>query len=171
MNKSTQQTKKIVRMAIFLSIGIILNIVESMIPLPIAIPGVRLGLANTMGLIVLYFYTPKDYALLGFLRVLLVGLLRTGIGSVAFLLSLSGWFLSTLVSLLLYLFHRASIYGLSICSAMFHGVGQIIMIIILYSLPSMINYLPVLLITGVIGGILTAFISAMALKKLDKLMI
>ena len=54
-------THKIVRLAIFLAMGIVLNIVESMIPLPIAIPGIRLGLANTMGLIVLYFYSPKEY--------------------------------------------------------------------------------------------------------------
>ena len=93
-------TNKIVRLAIFLALSIVLNIVESMIPLPIAIPGIRLGLANTMGLIVLYFYSPKEYIALGILRVFIVGLLRTGIGSVSFMLSLSGWFLSTAINTL-----------------------------------------------------------------------
>ena len=50
-------THKIVRLSIFLAMGIVLNIIESLIPIPIAIPGIRLGLANTMGLIVLYYYS------------------------------------------------------------------------------------------------------------------
>ena len=105
-------TRKIVRLAIFLALGIVLNIVESLIPIPIAVPGIRLGLANTMGLIVLYFYSPKEYIAIGFLRVFFVALLRTGLGSVAFILSLSGWAISTLITLLIYFIHKSSIYGL-----------------------------------------------------------
>ena len=162
-------TQKIVRLAIFLAMGIVLNIVESMIPIPIAIPGIRLGIANTMTLIVLYYYSPKEYVALGLLRVFIVGLLRTGIGSISFLLSLSGWFLSSLFALLLYATKRSSIFGLSIIAAMFHQVGQIIMVIILYQLPAMVNYLPVLLTTGAISGGLVALLSSAVLKLLNKI--
>lgn len=162
-------THKIVRLAIFLALGIVLNIVESMIPIPIAVPGIRLGLANTMGLIVLYFYSPKEYIAIGFLRVFFVALLRTGLGSIAFILSLSGWFISTLVTLLIYYLHKSSIYGLSITSALFHQVGQIIMVMIIYQLPEMINYLPVLLITGGISGALVGFITSRVLKLLSRI--
>ena len=162
-------TRKIVRLAIFLALGIVLNIVESLIPIPIAVPGIRLGLANTMGLIVLYFYSPKEYIAIGFLRVFFVALFRTGLGSVSFILSLTGWAVSTLVTLLIYLPKKASIYGLSIISALFHQVGQIIMVIILYQLPEMINYLPVLLITGGISGALVGFISSRVLALLSRI--
>ncbi len=167
--KKEDLTHKIVRLSIFLAMGIVLNIVESLIPLPIAIPGIRLGLANTMCLIVLYFYSPKEYIALGALRVFIVGLLRTGIGSVAFILSLTGWAVSSIITLVLYFFHKASIYGLSIISAMFHQVGQIIMVMILYQLPSMINYLPVLLVVGAISGLLVAFISSKILALLNRI--
>lgn len=162
-------THKIVRLSIFLALGIVLNIVESMIPIPIPVPGIRLGLANTMGLIVLYFYSPKEYIAIGFLRVFFVALLRTGLGSIAFILSLSGWFISTLVTLLIYYLHKSSIYGLSITSALFHQVGQIIMVMIIYQLPEMINYLPVLLITGGISGALVGFITSRVLKLLSRI--
>lgn len=162
-------THKIVRLSLFLAMGIVLNIVESFIPLPIAIPGIRLGLANTMGLIVLYFYSPKEYLLLGALRVFIVGLLRTGIGSIAFILSASGWLLSSLIALLVYGFHKASIYGLSIMSALFHQVGQIIMVMILYQLPAMINYLPVLLVVATVSGTLVALISSTILSLLNRI--
>lgn len=167
--KKESLTHKIVRLAIFLALGIVLNIVESLIPIPIAVPGIRLGLANTMGLIVLYFYSPKEYIAIGFLRVFFVALLRTGLGSVAFILSLSGWAISTLITLLIYFIHKSSIYGLSITSALFHQVGQIIMVIIIYQLPEMINYLPVLLITGGISGALVAFITSRILKLLSRI--
>ena len=164
-----QLVQKIVRLAIFLAMGIVLNIIESLIPIPLPFPGIRLGIANTMTLIVLYFYSPKEYVLLGILRVFIVGLLRTGIGSISFILSLSGWFLSSAFALILYFIHKSSIYGLSIIAAMFHQVGQIIMVCILYQLPSAMNYLPVLLLSGAISGGLVAYLSSLILKLLNKI--
>lgn len=165
-----QSTKKIVRLALFLALGVVLNIIESMLPILIPIPGVKLGIANTIGLIVLYYYGPKEYTLIGFLRVLLVALLRTGIGSISFILSLSGWLLSTLFVLFVYNFKKVSIYGLSMSSAVMHGIGQIIMVVFIYSLPEMINYLPILIISGIISGNVLALLCSELLKKLDKVM-
>ncbi len=166
---NVSKTKKITRLSMFLALGIVLNILESMIPLPIPIPGVKLGLANLMGLTVLYFYSPKEYLLIGFLRVFLVALLRTGLGSPASILSFSGYILSSIFVLIIYYFvKKISIYGLSISSAIFHSIGQIIGVIILYSLPSMINYLPILMISSTISGILIAYLSTIILNLLNK---
>ena len=151
-------TKKIVRLSLFLALGVVLNIIESMLPVLIPVPGVKLGIANTIGLIVLYYYGPKEYTLIGFLRVILVALLRTGIGSISFILSLSGWLLSTIFVLLIQLIKKVSIFGLSMSSAVMHGVGQIIMVIFIYSLPEMINYLPILILSGIISGNLLALL-------------
>ena len=168
MKKETL-THKIVRLAIFLALGIVLNIVESMIPIPIPIPGIRLGLANTMGLIVLFFYSPKEYIAIGFLRVFFVALLRTGLGSISSLVSFSGWLMSTLITLLIYSMKKASIYGLSVVSALFHQVGQLIMIMVLYESISIINYLPILLVTGAVSGVLVALISERVLRLLSRI--
>lgn len=167
--KNESLTHKIVRLAIFLALGIVLSIVESMIPIPIPLPGIRLGLANAMGLIVLYYYSPKEYVAIGFLRVFFVALLRTGLGSISFMISLAGWFMSTIITLLIYLVSKSSIYGLSIISAVFHQVGQIIMVMILYELIEMINYLPILLITGSVSGALVALVTASLLKYLNRI--
>ena len=158
-------TKKIVRLSLFLALGVVLNIIESLLPVLIPVPGVKLGIANTVGLIVLYYYGPKEYTLIGLLRVILVALLRTGIGSISFILSLSGWFLSTLFVLLINLTKKVSIYGLSMSSAVMHGVGQIIMVIFIYSLPEMINYLPILIISGIISGNVLALLCSELLKN------
>ena len=164
------RTKKIVRLSLFLALGVVLNIIESMLPVLIPIPGVKLGIANTVGLIVLFYYGPKEYTLIGFLRVILVALLRTGIGSISFMLSLSGWFISTLFVLLVNLFKKVSVYGLSMSSAVMHGVGQVVMYTIISSLPEMINYLPILIVSGIISGNVLALLCSELLKKLDKVM-
>ena len=166
-SKSSKTIKKITRLSLFLALGIILNLVESMIPLPIAIPGVKLGLANTIGLVILYYYSPKEYISIGFLRVLIVGLLRTGLFSVAFILSLSGWFLSTLIVVILYYLKKFSIYGLSCISAVFHGVGQMIAVSIIYNTFGLVMYYPILMISGIITGLLTALLTSLVLLKVD----
>ena len=166
-SKSSKTIKKITRLSLFLALGIILNLVESMIPLPIAIPGVKLGLANTIGLVILYYYSPKEYISIGFFRVLIVGLLRTGLFSVAFILSLSGWFLSTLIVVILYYLKKFSIYGLSCVSAVFHGVGQMIAVSIIYNTFGLVMYYPILMISGIITGLLTALLTSLVLLKVD----
>ena len=166
-SKSSKTIKKITRLSLFLALGIILNLVESMIPLPITIPGVKLGLANTIGLVILYYYSPKEYISIGFLRVLIVGLLRTGLFSVAFILSLSGWFLSTLIVVILYYLKKFSIYGLSCVSAVFHGVGQMIAVSIIYNTFGLVMYYPILMISGIITGLLTALLTSLVLLKVD----
>ena len=166
-SKSSKTIKKITRLSLFLALGIILNLVESMIPLPIAIPGVKLGLANTIWLVIFYSYSPKEYISIGFLRVLIVGLLRTGLFSVAFILSLSGWFLSTLIVVILYYLKKFSIYGLSCVSAVFHGVGQMIAVSIIYNTFGLVMYYPILMISGIITGLLTALLTSLVLLKVD----
>lgn len=165
---SSEKIRKLTQLSLFLAMGIILNIVESLIPLPSVVPGIRLGLANTIGLVLLYYYSPKEYLYIGFLRVLIVGLLRTGLFSVSFMLSFSGWLTSSLIALLLYAFKRFSIFGLSCACAVFHGVGQIVAVTLIYSSTGLLLYLPILMLSGIITGALTASVTSLVLAKFDK---
>lgn len=162
-----KHTNKIVRLALLLSIALIVNYIESLVPLPIPLPGVKIGLANCIGLMVLFCFSKKDFVYFNILKVLMVALLRTGFGT-AFFISSIGTFLSTIATLLIYRFTRASIYGLSIIGALFHSLGQVLMVMLLYSNVYMINYLPLLEVISIISGCLTAFISAMLLEKMPK---
>ena len=162
-----KNTNKLVRMALLLSFALIINFLESLVPLPIPLPGVKIGLANCIGLMVLYCFSKKDFVYFNCLKVLMVALLRTGFGT-AFFISVAGTLLSTIFTLLVYKFTKASIYGLSIVGAMLHSFGQVLMVMLLYDNVYMINYLPLLEIVSIISGCLTAFISANVLIKLPK---
>ena len=162
-----KNTNKLVRISLLLAIAFVVNYLESLVPLPIPLPGVKIGLANCIGLMVLYCFNSKDFIYFNILKVIMIALLRTGFGT-AFFISAVGTLLSTCMTLLVYKLTKASIYGLSIVGALFHSLGQVLMVMVLYNSIYMINYLPLLEIVSIISGCLTAFISAKVLEKLPK---
>lgn len=163
------KTKDLVRYSIFLATAVVAGYIEHLIILPF-LSGAKLGLANSIGLIILYIYGRDKYIIFGLLRVLISALLFTGFGT-AFFISLGGNILASIITLLLTLNKKISIYGLSICGAIFHGIGQVIIVSIIYQTIAMINYSIILTITGIISGYLMALLSKTLLSKLPKFII
>lgn len=164
------RTNKLIKLAILLSFAIVLSYFESLIPLPIPFPGIRLGLANSIGLIILYMGSKKDYLLFNLFKVFIMAILRNGFGT-AFLIGLSGMILSVSFTLLIYKMNKASIFGLSFVGAIFHSLGQMIMVSIIYNNIYLVNYLPILITFSIITGFLTAFIAVLVINRLpDRLL-
>ena len=154
--------KKFTRLSILLSLSIVLNIVESFIPIFNGIiPGLKLGLANIVTLFILYVYGLKEALYVGILRVFLVGILRTGLFNTYFMFSLSGCLLSIIMMYLALKLFKLSIIGISIIGSIFHSIGQVIVCIIILN-NAMLYYLPYLLLfaipTGIMVGIITKYI-------------
>ncbi len=156
-------------LSIFLAISILLNYVENFLPMFIPIPGVKLGIANIIGLIVLYFFGRKKFILLNFLRVIIVGVLFNGIFTSSFFLSFSGFLCSSFIAIILSYNKKISIYTLSIASSIFHSIGQILCACIIYSSVYLLYYLSILVITSSIAGFLIAYISSLIIKRLEKI--
>ena len=57
------RTNKMIKISLLLAVALIINYLESLVPLPLPLPGVKLGLANCIGLVVLCLYDEKDYIL------------------------------------------------------------------------------------------------------------
>ncbi len=142
-----------------LSLGIVLNLVESMIPfIGSIIPGLKLGLTNIVILLVLYLYGFKDALTLSIMRVFIIGILRTGLFNIIFFFSLSGALFSVLAMAISKRLTKLSIIGISIIGALFHSFGQII-IAILYINMEIIYYLPWLLLFSLPTGFLVGKIA------------
>ena len=75
--------------ALMVALAVIFHYVEGFIPVLIAIPGFKLGLANIVGVFVLFYMGPSYYVSVQILRILLVALISTGFGT-PFLLALGG---------------------------------------------------------------------------------
>lgn len=153
------EIKKFTRLSMLLALAIVLNIIESFIPFFNGIiPGLRLGLANTITLLVLFIYGFKDAFTLSILRVFLVGILRTGLFSLPFFFSFGGVVLSG-VMMQLVKKTGLSIIGISIIGSISHCVGQVIMAYFLLNTASILYYLPWLLLFSIPTGIVIGLIS------------
>ena len=160
------KVKNIALYALFLALAVIANYIEHLIPLPFIFPGVKLGLANSVGLIVLYYLGRKPYAVFGILRVLLSGLF-TGFGS-SFFIALGGTIVATIITILVSSFTKSSIFGVSASGAVFHGLGQVLVVSLLYGTIQMVWYMLVLVISGIITGLLMATVTALLIKRLPE---
>lgn len=155
------KTKRLTLLAIMLATSIVLSIVESFIP--VFVPGVKLGLANVVTLLIMYTYGDKDAFLILILRIILVGLLRGNIFSPTFYLSLSGGMAAFIMMFTFKKLKVFSIIGVSIMGAFGHSVGQIAMAIFLIERTELIFYLPWVLILSVATGVITGLVTQRSL--------
>ena len=89
--------KHIAYLGLLLTLALILSYVESLIPIFVSVPGVKLGLANLVVLICLYAYPSKYAFVISIMRVMLAGLLFGSMFSILY--SLAGAFFSLIVML------------------------------------------------------------------------
>lgn len=155
--------KRICILSMLLAMAIVLNMVETLIP--IFIPGVKLGLANIIILIMLYEFKPTEALIVNLLRVIIVGLIRSTLLSPTFLMSLTGGILSYLLMLL---FSRGKIFspiGVSVLGAVGHTVGQIVIAIILLDTTAVVYYLPLIALLSVLTGVFSGILARAYLKR------
>lgn len=161
------ELRRFTRITMLLSLCVVLNIIESFIPIVGgSIPGVKIGLANIIVLLVLYLFSFKEAMYISVLKVVLVGILRTGIFSMTFSFSLGGSILSVIVMNLAKK-TNLSVVGVSILGSISHSIGQIMISIILIKNIYIIYYIPWLLLFALPTGILTGLISKTLINSLE----
>jgi heptaprenyl diphosphate synthase len=131
--------------------------VEGLIPIPV--PGVKLGLANIIILVMLYDFKTSEAFMVLIIRIFLVGLLRGNIFQVPFFMSLCGGLCSFIIMRIFSLIKFFSIIGVSVIGSIFHCVGQIVIAIILLGTAQVVFYLPLIAILSTVTGVLTGIIS------------
>ena len=158
---------KVAYFGVFTALALIFSYVESLIPIHIGIPGVKLGLANLIIVIALYKMSVKEAYLLSVVRVILAGFMFGNL--FAILYSLAGGMLSLTIMSILKKTDQFSVYGISIAGGVFHNIGQLVMAIIVLESVSIGYYFPVLLISGLVTGFVIGVVSNGMMKRLKKL--
>ncbi|MDF2677694.1 MAG: heptaprenyl diphosphate synthase component [Bacillota bacterium] len=159
------KTKSITRLSILLTVALILGYFENLIPLNASIPGVKLGLSNTVLMYAIYMINIKDAFILMILKVILSGILFAGVSGAIY--SFAGGLLSLIMMIVIKKVPDVSIIGVSVVGAVFHNVGQIAMASLVVENKYIFFYLPVLLISAVTTGVLTGIIAKYTLKALS----
>ena len=148
------------------SLALIFSYVEVLFPFNAGIPGVKLGLANLVPLIILYRLDARYAFAANLIRVILAGLLFSGL--FAALYSLAGSLASFLVMYLLKKTRLFSVIGVSTAGGVFHNLGQLIVAMLAVSGPQLIHYMPVLIISGMIAGIIVGIGAAILLDRIPE---
>ncbi|WP_209010532.1 Gx transporter family protein [Clostridium aminobutyricum] len=167
--KHINKTQNMVLSALIFATAIVLAIVENMLPpLPITVPGVKFGLSNIAVMYALFFLGKKQAYTIGILKSGFVFITR---GAIASLLSLFGGILAITVMILLMAVFRKKITYLviSIFGAVFHNIGQFIIISLIYTGMNLWAYFPVLLISGLAAGIVTATLLKFIMPAFNRL--
>lgn len=159
--KNNERIKKLVTLSVLTSIALIVNIIESMIPL---IPGTafKIGFANIVVLIVFYAYGNKEGIVIGLLRIFIAGLLSPSGFGPTFMLSMGGGLLSIFTITIFKFIDKFSITAVSAIASFMHVIGQLIPATFL--LPDAIYYAPIMLALSIPAGILTGILATRLLK-------
>ena len=171
--------RKLTFMAILLAIALIIFVIEAQIPLPVPIPGVKLGLSNAVTLFALFFSTRTpdtnrspvylnnfDVFLILVCRIIL-GLFFTG-RLITFAFSLCGGLVALVAMIISKRFVNTNqIWVCGAIGAVFHNIAQIGVAIFLTGTPAIAAYLPILLITAIITGVLTGLIAQLTLSRIQ----
>ena len=159
------ETRKIARMGLLVALAMILSYVESLIPAFVAVPGVKVGLANIVVIFALYTLGPVEALTVSLLRVILSSFL---FGSVLSLLySLSGALLSLGGMIVMKKLKIFSTLVVSVTGGVLHNVGQILVACLVLETDVLLYYLPVLILSGVITGAVIGIIASLVIKRLE----
>lgn len=161
------KTKKIAFVGISVALAMILSFVESQIPALIAVPGVKVGLPNLVIVFLLYKCGWREAALVNFVRVILSSILFGNVQTLTF--SLAGAALSLLGMIILQRMEKFSQISVSVVGGVLHNIGQILTAVIWLGTVEIAYYLPVLLISGTLAGVLIGIVGGMLVKRLEKI--
>ncbi len=151
----------------FTALALILSYVESLLPAFYGIPGVKLGLANSMSLVILYIIGTRGAFCVSIIRVILSGFLFGNLFSIAY--SMAGALLSMTVMSLMKKTSRFSVIGISMMGGMSHNIGQLIVAMLVVENLNLVYYLPVLLLSGLLTGFIIGLLSNEIIKRLPRL--
>ena len=160
MNKNLQRWMII---AMLTAIAVVVGWLESFVP--VFIPGVRLGLANVVILIMIYEFKFYEGLIADIIRILVVALLRGTLLQPVFLMSLAGGMTSFFVMLGFSKIKVFTAVGTSVMGSIFHSLAQMIVAYLIISSVAVYYYLPFVILLSLGTGIISGFICDIYLSR------
>lgn len=164
--KEKERARKVALYGILIALAMVMSFIESLIPIPIPVPGVKLGLANLVTITGFYLIGIPGTICVTILRVVLVGLSFGNPYSMIY--GLSGSLMSLLVMSIAKKYHWFSQIGISILGGVFHNIGQITFAAWIVQTAGVYVYLPALLAAGCIAGTIIGISGGILTERLIK---
>ena len=143
-------------------VALIFGYIEALFPLPVPVPGVKLGLGNIVVLFALLAFGEGPGFAVMVVKVFACSLL---FGSpAAFAYSIAGGLASYAAMLAAYRLGRFSVVGVSMVGGVFHMVGQLVAVALVLAPRVALGYGPVLLVAGLAAGALTGCVCRLVVR-------
>lgn len=162
-----QRTQKIATCAMLLCLMLIMGYVENLIPVAPGVPGIKLGLSNSVLVLALYMLGIPTSILLMVLKVLLSGILFSGVSAMMY--ALAGGALSLLAMVLISRVKGIHPVVVSAIGGLMHNVGQVALAMIILNTPKLVYYMAILMAVGLVTGIATGTAAHAVMNHLKKL--
>jgi len=167
-SRTNSRIKLIATLAMFAALSFGIYAMETFLPNPIPIPGIKLGLSNIIILIVLHRYGFKEASMVLVVRLLLSMLLFGTLLSLLYS-AVGGVLCLSVEALSNHLFKGKGLFITAAFGALFHNAGQLAVALIITHTAGVLMYAPYLAISGILTGLLTGLCAFFVLKKLPKL--
>lgn len=149
---------------VLMALAMILSYLESLVPLSFAVPGIKLGLANMVTIIALQKLGAKPAVIISAGRIILSGIL---FGNLAVILySLAGAALSLAVMCIAGKIKLFTVTGISVCGAVAHNMGQLLMAACVTENAAVLYYMAVLVVSGTIAGVVVGILAGAVMKNI-----
>ena len=158
------RTRKLAYTSVTIALALVLSYVETLIPGLVAVPGVKVGLANIAVVFALYRIGLKEAVVISLMRVVLSSLLFGSAVSLAY--SFAGATVSLVLMAVLKKTKIFSVTGVSTAGAVSHNLAQVGVACLLLETTALAWWIPVLLVSGTLAGVVIGLVSAVTIKRI-----
>lgn len=155
--------KKISLYALFTALCLTFSYVEMLIPFDFIAPGIKLGLGNTIALLLILKGNIRGAFCINITRIILSALLFGGLHTLMY--SLPAGLISVSVMALLSRFKHISAIGFSVCGAAVHNITQLTVALVILG-GGVLYYAPILLLSAAISGYIVGLVAVLIFKKI-----
>ena len=167
--RSGKYIRQITTMGMLVALAMVLGFVETLIPINLGIPGMKLGLANIVVVIALFLFDIKTAVVVSILRIILIAMTFGNMSMIFY--SIAGASLSLLSMIAISKIKSFSLISVSIVGGIMHNVGQIICAAFVVRTNGVFTYLPVLMIAGLVSGALIGIVAGLISVRLTNVKI
>ena len=158
------KAKKLTVMAMLCAIALTIFMVEAQIPPLVPMPGVKMGLSNIVTVFAVFALGPGEAAAILFVRIFLGAVFAGNFSTILY--SSAGGACAILVTIgLRNLLNQKQLWVAGCIGAIAHSIGQMAMAIILTGTPSLVVYLPIMIVCSIITGIFTGLCAQVLVNR------
>ena len=157
-----RSTRVVAISAMLIAVMLIIGYLENLVPT--GVPGIKLGLSNSVLILAIYWFGIPIAFCLMIVKVVLSGLLFSGVSAMMY--AFAGGVCSMIVMSVLYKMRNFSPVTIAMAGAVFHNVGQVGLAMIILETDKLLYYMAVLMLVGLATGFVTGNIARELLKRL-----